>query len=97
MTADYDPSRYAPFAVTCDLVIFAIDDDRLKVALIKRGEKPYKGRWALPGGFVREKEDLAEAAARELAEETGLLSPAGHLEQLRAYGRPRRDPRMGPR
>lgn len=90
--ADYDPSRYPPFAVTVDIVVFTIEDGDLKVALIERGAEPYKGILALPGGFVRENEDLEAAAVRELAEETSL-SPE-HLEQLGAYGRPDRDPRM---
>jgi len=84
---------YPPFAVTVDVALLTIRDDDLCVLVIRRGEAPYKGRWALPGGFVRVDEDLDEAAARELAEETGL-EDGFYLEQLRTYGRPRRDPRM---
>lgn len=79
--------------MTVDIVVFTIEDGVLKVALIERGEEPYQGSLALPGGFVRPEENLREAAARELAEETGLHSPE-HLEQFGAYGDPERDPRM---
>jgi 8-oxo-dGTP diphosphatase len=82
------------FAVTVDLVVFTIREDELCVLTIKRGASPYRGRWALPGGFVREDEGLLAAAQRELAEETALDDLPGHLEQLKTYGAPRRDPRM---
>src|SRR5262245_23445739 len=81
------------FAVTVDLVVLTVRDADLCALLIRRGIPPYRGRWALPGGFVRHDEDLGEAAVRELLEETGLRTPAGHLEQLASYGGPRRDPR----
>ena len=90
----YDPHAYPPFAVTVDLAVFTIRDGQLSVLLIERDEEPFEGAWALPGGFVRPEEDLHEAASRELAEETGLERFAGHLEQLRSYGNPDRDPRM---
>jgi len=91
--AAYDPRAFPPFAVTVDIVVFTIEDGVLKVALVERGEEPYWGSLALPGGFVRPDEDLHKAAIRELAEETGLRSPE-HLEQFGAYGDPDRDPRM---
>ncbi|WP_269856605.1 NUDIX hydrolase [Streptomyces sp. RPT161] len=106
----YDPSAHPPFAVTVDLVVLTVRQHALCALTVRRGEPPYQGRWALPGGFVRPDENLAEAAARELAEETGLRTqqpvPAGfgaagpygtggaHLEQLATYGDPNRDPRM---
>ena len=90
----YDPHRYPPLAVTVDVVTFTIVDDRLQVLLVRRGQDPYRGSWALPGGFVLIHEDLDDAALRELQEETGVVAAPGHLEQLGAYGAPGRDPRM---
>jgi 8-oxo-dGTP diphosphatase len=81
-------------AVTVDLVVLTVRDGDLAVLLIRRGEPPYRGRLALPGGFVRPDETLAQAAARELAEETALSLGVVHLEQLGSYGDPGRDPRM---
>lgn len=80
--------------MTVDLVVLTIRGGRLQVLVVERGEEPYVGQLALPGGFVRPNEDLPTAAARELAEETGIAESASHLEQLATYGRPDRDPRM---
>src|SRR4051812_26696523 len=78
-------------AVTCDAVVFTMRADDLAVLLIQRKDEPFKGRWALPGGYVNENESLERAVARELNEETGLSGV--RLEQLGAFGDPGRDPR----
>lgn len=77
--------------VTVDLVIFTIREQQLHVLLIERGVPPFAGRWALPGGFIREGETLERAALRELQEETGVRDV--YLEQLFTFGDPGRDPR----
>ena len=84
---------HPPFAVTVDLVVLTIRQSELCVLLVRRGEKPFKGKLALPGGFVGIDEGLSTAAYRELDEETGV-SEGIHLEQLGTYGEPDRDPRM---
>lgn len=90
----YDPHEYPPFAVTVDLCVFTIHNGVFSVLLVERADHPYKGAWALPGGFVGIDEDAEAAAWRELAEETGVPRFPGHLEQLRTYSAPNRDPRM---
>ncbi|MEU1695315.1 NUDIX hydrolase [Streptomyces hirsutus] len=91
----YDKYAYEPFAVTVDLAVFTLRTGVLHALLVERGEEPYAGRWALPGGFVQPDESAETAARRELAEETGLTDVSGlHLEQLRTYSEPGRDPRM---
>ncbi|MGW0391977.1 NUDIX hydrolase [Streptomyces sp. NPDC003042] len=93
----YDPYAFEPFAVTVDLAVFTVRGGALHVLLIRRGQEPYAGAWALPGGFILPRESAEVAARRELAEESGLsreVVAALHLEQLRTYSEPDRDPRM---
>lgn len=105
--ASYRPEQFTRPAVTVDVVVLTIVDADAKLLLVKRNEHPFKNAWALPGGFVRVKdgvrdargvqdqgEDLDAAAARELAEETSLPRGSVYLEQLGAFGKARRDPRM---
>ena len=91
--ANYDPSQFPAFAVTVDVVILTMREGLLHVLLVCRGEAPFEGMWAIPGGFKRPAETLDEAAMRELAEETGVEA-ASLLTQFGAYGDPGRDPRM---
>jgi 8-oxo-dGTP diphosphatase len=98
---NYRPERFPRPSVTVDIVALCIVDGELRVLLVRRGEHPFKGAWALPGGFVRvgdgqgdKGEDLDAAATRELSEETGLSPADVLLEQLGAYGCAERDPRM---
>lgn len=100
MKNSHTPLDFARPCVAVDLVVFTILDADLKVLLIKRDEPPFKGQWALPGGFVRvgdayedQGEDLETAAHRELAEETGLPVGSVYLEQLYTFGKTYRDPR----
>src|SRR4030095_2130505 len=83
--------KYPRAALTVDCVVFGFDEGELKVLLIERGLDPFKGKWALPGGFVHVDEKLAEAARRELEEEAGLQDL--FLEQLYTFGAMDRDPR----
>jgi 8-oxo-dGTP diphosphatase len=83
--------EYPRAALTVDCVVFGFDEGELKVLLIERGVPPFKGRWALPGGFVRVEETLDAAARRELQEEAGLSNV--FLEQLYTFGAVNRDPR----
>lgn len=82
-------------SVTVDAVVFGVSFENgrftLRVLLMQRKAPPFRGQWALPGGFVHMKEGLDDAARRELYEETGVM-PA-YMEQLCTFGRPRRDPR----
>jgi len=82
---------YPRAALTVDCVVFGFDEGELKVLLIQRALEPFRGKWALPGGFVRTEETLEEAARRELEEEAGLQDV--FLEQLYTFGAVERDPR----
>ena len=91
----YDKYAHEPFAVTVDLAVLTVAEGALHALLVERGQEPYAGHWALPGGFLHPDESAETAARRELAEETGLSDLSGlHLEQLRTYSEPGRDPRM---
>ena len=92
--ARYDPRDFPPFALTVDVVLLTVRDGRFCVLLVERDTHPFRGRQALPGGFVGVAEDLDEAAVRRLEQETGVRRDAAHVEQLGAYGDPSRDPRM---
>lgn len=100
--AQYDPAKYERPSVTVDMLIFTVTNEvsdnyrklpekALKLLMIKRGDHPCIGQWALPGGFVGMNESLEEAAYRELKEETGIENV--YLEQLYTWGQPDRDPR----
>ncbi|MFH1637093.1 MAG: NUDIX domain-containing protein [Candidatus Woesearchaeota archaeon] len=82
---------YPKPSVTVDVIIFTIMEDDLKVLLVKRKITPFRGKWAIPGGFVRTDESLEAAAKRELLEETNVKNI--YLEQLYTFGSPKRDPR----
>lgn len=84
--------RFPRPAFTADVIALARDAGGSRVLLIRRGNEPFAGRWALPGGFVDEGERPEDAARRELAEETGLRFE-GPLELVGVYGDPGRDPR----
>jgi 8-oxo-dGTP diphosphatase len=91
MSEGYTPANAERPAVTVDVVIFSLRDSDLKVLLIRRAAPPFKGKWAIPGGYVHPDEALDAAAQRELEEETSL--PDVYLEQLYTFGAPKRDPR----
>ena len=83
--------KYPHPSVTTDCVIFGFDGTKLRVLLIERGIEPFKGKWALPGGFLRMDEDAETGALRELKEETGL--DAAYIKQFHTFTTPNRDPR----
>jgi 8-oxo-dGTP diphosphatase len=83
-----------PFVyLTADVVAFSLQGEQLCALVVKRRNAPHRGRWALPGGFVDEMEDVEKAARRELREETGVDARKVPLEQVGVYTAPRRDPR----
>ncbi len=77
--------------VTVDATVFSFSRGKARLLLVERKKAPYKGQWAVPGGFIEMDEELEDAVARELEEETGLAGIP--LEQLRAFGTVGRDPR----
>ena len=81
-------------AVSVDLVVLTVRSSQLSALVWRRDAEPYLGRWGLPGGFIRLAEDLPTTAARVLADRAGLPDAPVHLEQLRTYGYPDRDPRQ---
>lgn len=86
-----DSGAYPRPMLTVDVVVLAATETGRSVLLVQRGNPPFRGSWALPGGFVEQGEEVVEAAPRELAEETGLR--VGELRLLGVYDRPGRDPR----
>lgn len=92
--AAYDPGAFPPFAVTVDVVLLTVRFGTFSVLLVERDTHPFQGALALPGGFVQPDEDLDTAAVRRLEKETGVRRDTAHVEQLGAFGDPRRDPRM---
>ncbi|MCB6629569.1 NUDIX hydrolase [Coprococcus eutactus] len=101
--AGYDLTKYDRPSVAADVVVFSVmkDDEcedvrrlqekKLKILLIRRGGFPYKGSWAMPGGFCRKGEDVIDSARRELGEETGIDD--AYVKLVGVYGEPGRDPR----
>ena len=83
---------YEQPAVTVDLVIFTVNDDMLKIMLVKRAEDPFADCWSIPGGFLKTGESLQDAALRVLKEKTGMKNV--YMEQLYTFGDPNRDPRI---
>ena len=88
----YDPSAFERPSVTVDVALLSVVDGALFTLLLQRPEHPHKGKWSLPGGFVRTDESLDTAARRVLAAKGRLASV--FLEQLYTFGDPKRDPRM---
>jgi 8-oxo-dGTP diphosphatase len=89
--AGYDATAFERLSVAVDVALLAVRDGRLVAWLARRHEHPHRGRWALPGGFVKPRESLGQAAARVLAAKSGVRNV--YLEQLYSFGAPDRDPR----
>lgn len=87
----YKKKVYPKPSLTADIAVFRREEDSLSVLMVRRGKHPFKGCWALPGGFVGQDEDVIEAARRELQEETGVTDI--QVELFGIYGTPGRDPR----
>ncbi|MGL4694760.1 NUDIX domain-containing protein [Enterococcus larvae] len=88
-----DLPKYEKPSVTVDNVILGWNEDEVKLLLIKRKANPFRGHYALPGGFVDKKEDTTEAVLREVKEEVGITLDENYVEQLKTIATPNRDPR----
>ncbi len=89
--SNYSLKKYPQPSVTADIIVFCETDQQVKILLIRRKNHPYLGKWALPGGFVRETESVQETAVRELEEETHLKGV--QVEPVGLFSVPGRDPR----
>ncbi len=89
----YDPGDWERPSLTADICIVSRKEDEAKILMIRRGNHPYLGRWALPGGFSEKGERIEETAARELMEETTISMKADELTLVGIYSKPGRDPR----
>ncbi len=89
----YDSDAWKKPALTADICIVSKKNEDERILLIRRGNHPCLGKWALPGGFSEEGERIEETAARELSEETGINIPAKELTLVGIYSKPGRDPR----
>ncbi len=87
----YQKKNYPKPALTADIVIFRRESDAVRLLLVRRGNHPYLGKWALPGGFANENEPVEHTAARELTEETGVEGIPLKLAGI--FSKPGRDPR----
>lgn len=90
---NYNPDKYKKPALTADICIITDEPESPRILLIKRGNHPHLGRWALPGGFSEAGERIEETAARELLEETSVQMSADSLKLVGVYSKPGRDPR----
>ncbi|OIP78462.1 MAG: hypothetical protein AUK17_02160 [Parcubacteria group bacterium CG2_30_44_18] len=86
---DLSSPRYKNQGVHVDMVVFTVDERRVKILLVRRAREPFVGQWILPGGAVYDDESVDAAAKRELKEKTGLGNI--YLQQFHAFGDPKRD------
>ncbi len=90
---DYNPDKWKKPSLTADICIITKSEGARKILLIRRGNHPYIGKWALPGGFTQQGETIEGTASRELEEETGIRMDAKALALVGLYSKPGRDPR----